>query len=249
MDAAAWDERYARTELVWGAPPNSTVVEQVFGLERRFPLGAFTPDEPRPEFPRVLDLGCGEGANAMWLATHGWQVDAVDFAQVGIDKGRTVASRLSRSVRNRIRWFCADVTDLDAVELTGPYELVLMAFLHLPAEQRRALLLHAVDMLTPEGVLVVLGNDTVNLTEGYGGEQDPALLFTPGDIVDELGAAGDRIRVRIADRVHRPTEERDAIDALVVATKPAPAEAETTPAELAGAAGELSGRPEVPHAP
>lgn len=243
MDAAAWDERYARTELVWGAPPNSTVVEQVFGLERRFPLGAFAPGEPRPEFPRVLDLGCGEGANAMWLATHGWQVDAVDFAQVGIDKGRTVASRLSRSVRNRIRWFCADVADLDAVELTGPYELVLISFLHLPAAERRALLLHAVELLTPEGVLLVLGHDTLNLTEGYGGEQDPALLFTPNDIVDELAAAGDDIRVRIADRVYRPTEERDAIDALVVATKPAPPEPAAALPESA------STLPELPAAP
>lgn len=230
MDAAAWDDQYARTELVWGAPPSSTVVEHVFGLERRFPMGAFAVGEPRPEFPRVLDLGCGEGANAMWLATHGWQVDAVDFSQVAIDKGRTVASRLSRSVRGRIRWLCADITDLDAVGLTGPYELVLMAYVHLPADQRRALLLRAVDMLTPEGVLIVLGHDQLNLTEGYGGEPDPALLFTANDLVNDLGPAQDRIRVRVADRVRRPTEHRDAIDALVVATKPAPAQEE--PAEL-----------------
>ncbi|MFI6871314.1 class I SAM-dependent methyltransferase [Nocardia sp. NPDC050406] len=225
MDATAWDELYARTELVWGAPPNSTVVEQVFGLERRFPGG-----EGKPELPRVLDLGCGEGANAMWLATHGWQVDAVDFAQVAIDKGRTVASRLSRSVRNRIRWFCADVTDLDAAGLTGPYELVLMAFVQLPARQRRKLLLRAADMLTEEGVLLVLGHDPRNLTEGYGGEQDPGLLFTPEDIVADLAAAGDAVRVRTAEHVRRPTEDRDAIDALVVATRPAPEPEE--PAEL-----------------
>ncbi|MBF6183232.1 class I SAM-dependent methyltransferase [Nocardia otitidiscaviarum] len=221
MDAAAWDEKYASTELVWGAPPSATVVEQVFGLERRFPPGG--PGEPRPELPRVLDLGCGEGANAMWLATHGWQVDAVDFAQVGIDKGRTVASRLSRSVRNRITWRYGDITDLDALGITGPYELVLLVYVHLPAEQRRSLLLRAVDMLSPEGVLLVLGHDTRNLTEGYGGESDPALLFTAEDIVADLSPAGDRIRVRMAERLQRPTEHRDAIDALVIATKPAPA--------------------------
>ncbi|MVU80114.1 methyltransferase domain-containing protein [Nocardia sp. ET3-3] len=222
MDAAEWDEHYAGTELVWGAPPNETVVEQVFGLERRLPVGGFGIGEPRPELPRALDLGCGEGRNALWLATHGWQVDAVDFSQTGIDKGRTVASRLSRSVRGRIHWVHANVTELDAADITGPYELILLAFVHLPADERRALLIHAVEMLSPEGTLLVIGNDTLNLTEGYGGEQDPALTFTPADILADLAPAEPDIRVRIADRVHRPTEDRDAIDALVVATKPAP---------------------------
>ncbi|WP_458688631.1 class I SAM-dependent methyltransferase [Nocardia tengchongensis] len=220
MDAAAWDEHYAATELVWGAPPNDTVVEQVFGLERRVPVGGFGIGEARPELPRVLDLGCGEGRNTLWLATHGWQVDAVDFSQTGIDKGRTVAARLSRSVRGRIRWVHADVTALDRAGITGPYELILVAFLHLPAADRRALLLRATEMLSPEGTLLVIGNDTLNLAEGYGGEQNPALTFTPADILADLAPAEPNIRVRIADRVHRPTEDRDAIDALVVATRP-----------------------------
>ncbi|MRH86556.1 methyltransferase domain-containing protein [Nocardia sp. SYP-A9097] len=224
MDAEAWDEHYAHTELVWGAPPNDTVVEQVFGLERRLPLTGAGVGEPRPELPRVLDLGCGEGRNALWLATHGWQVDAVDYSQVGIDKGRTVASRLSRSVRGRIHWHTADVTALDAAGLTGPYELVLMAYVHLPAAARRALLLRAAEMLSPGGTLLVLGHDSLNLTEGYGGEQDPELLFTANDIVADLGPAGEELTIRVADRIQRPTEERDAIDALVVATKPIPLE-------------------------
>ncbi|MBL1072989.1 class I SAM-dependent methyltransferase [Nocardia sp. 2] len=222
MDAAEWDEHYARTELVWGAPPNDTVVEQVFGLERKLPLGGFGVGEERPELPRALDLGCGEGRNALWLATHGWQVTAVDFAQTGIDKGRTVASRLSRSVRGRIHWQCADVTALDAAGITGPFELILLAHVHLPAQQRRALLLRAAEMLSPEGTLVVLGNDPLNTAEGYGGEQDPALTFTPDDIVADLGPALDELSIRTAGRVQRPTEDRDAIDALVVAYKPAP---------------------------
>ncbi|MBF6224814.1 class I SAM-dependent methyltransferase [Nocardia abscessus] len=223
MDAAEWDERYAQMELVWGAPPNNTVVEHVYGLERRATLQAATPEGEAPEFPRALDLACGEGRNTLWLATHGWQVHAVDYSQVGIDKGRTVASRLSRSVRNRITWQCADVTNLDEAGITGPFELVLMVFLHLPAEQRRALVRQAAGLLAPEGTLLVLGHDTTNITDGCGGPQDPAILFTPDDVVADLGplAAASRIRVRIADRVYRPTETGDAIDALVIATRPA----------------------------
>lgn len=222
MDATDWDERYAQTELVWGAPPNSTVVEHVYGLERRTPLQPDSPDGAPPELPRALDLACGEGRNALWLATHGWQVHAVDYSQVGVDKGRTVATRLSRSVRSRITWQCADVTDFAAAEITGPFELVLMVFLHLPAQQRRTVLRSAADLLVPDGTLLVLGHDTTNITEGYGGPQDPSVLFTPDDIVADLGpaAAANRVRVRLAERVHRPTEGRDAIDALVIATRP-----------------------------
>ncbi|WP_280387472.1 class I SAM-dependent methyltransferase [Nocardia wallacei] len=222
MDAADWDARYAQSELVWGAPPNGTVVEHVFGLERRIPLQPDAPGEAPPTMPRALDLACGEGRNALWLATHGWQVRAVDFSQVGIDKGRTVASRLSRSVRGRITWQCADVTDLDAAGITGPFELILLAYLHLPEQQRRALVRHAADLLSPGGTLLILGHDSTNLTEGHGGPQDPSILFTPNDVMADLAETGDRIRIRVADRILRPTEAGDAIDALVVAVRTVP---------------------------
>ncbi|MEV6277284.1 class I SAM-dependent methyltransferase [Nocardia sp. NPDC051832] len=222
MEAADWDARYAQSELVWGAPPNSTVVEHVYGLERAIILRPETPGGALPEHPRALDLACGEGRNTLWLATHGWQVDAIDYSQVGIDKGRTVATRLSRSVRSRISWHCADVTDLAGAGIAGPYELVLMVFLHLPAAQRREVVRRAANLLAPEGTLLVLGHDSSNLTEGYGGPQDPSILFTPEDIAADLGPAASHVRVRLADRVLRPTEGRDAIDALVVATRPLP---------------------------
>ncbi|RJO76793.1 class I SAM-dependent methyltransferase [Nocardia panacis] len=211
MDAAEWDTRYAQSELVWGAPPNSTVVEHVYGLNRR--------TQSPSELPRALDLACGEGRNSLWLATHGWQVHAVDFSQVGIDKGRTVAARLSRSVRARITWQCADVTDVVAAGVTGPYELILMVFLQLPQELRRATVRTAAALLAPEGTLLILGHDTTNLTDGFGGPQDRAVLFTPDDIRADLGPLSSRIAIQTADRVLRPTEGRDAIDALVIATR------------------------------
>ncbi|RDI63191.1 class I SAM-dependent methyltransferase [Nocardia pseudobrasiliensis] len=222
MDAAEWDARYAQSELVWGAPPNATVVEHVYGLDRRVTPQPDAPGEQPPALPRALDLACGEGRNAVWLATHGWQVRAIDFSQVAIDKGRTVASRLSRSVRGRIDWQCADVTDLAEADVSGPFELVLMVFLHLPAEQRRKVLAQAAERISPGGTLLVLGHDSLNLTEGHGGPQDPSILFTPDDVARDLAAAGEHMRVRTADRVLRATEGRDAIDALVIATRVVP---------------------------
>ena len=62
MDAGDWDARYAASELVWGAEPNRFVVEE------------FTAVAPG----RAVDLGAGEGRNALWLAERGWLVTAVD---------------------------------------------------------------------------------------------------------------------------------------------------------------------------
>ncbi len=71
MDASAWDARYAASDLVWSASPNRFVVEELAYV--------------RPG--RAVDLACGEGRNAIWLAQLGWQVTAVDFSQVALDKG------------------------------------------------------------------------------------------------------------------------------------------------------------------
>ena len=76
MDRHDWDARYAGEQLVWSAEPNRFLVAEVDGL----PPG------------RALDVACGEGRNAIWLAEHGWMVTAVDFSAVAIDKGRRLAA-------------------------------------------------------------------------------------------------------------------------------------------------------------
>src|SRR5689334_5266073 len=113
MDAAAWDERYAAADLVWSAEPNRFVAEELADL----PPG------------RALDLATGEGRNAIWLARRGWDVTGVDFSQVALDKGRRLAGDTV------VRWVCADATRW---EEPASYDLVLLAYLQLPAEGRRA---------------------------------------------------------------------------------------------------------------
>ena len=198
MDAAEWDARYATADLVWGAPPNATVVELVTALHPG----------------RALDLACGEGRNAIWLATRGWMVTAIDFSQVAIDKGRTVASRSPRSVRDRIEWVTADAT---TIEPDAEYTLILLAYLHLPADERRTVLRRAIRGLTEAGLLIVLGHDTTNIADGVGGPQDPSILFTPDDVVADID---DDLRILSAERRLRHIEAGTAIDALVVAAKP-----------------------------
>jgi len=206
MDASDWDRRYADADLIWGAPPNQFVVEMCWSLPPQ----------------RALDLACGEGRNAIWLAERGWEVTALDFSQVALDKGRTVASRATRSVRARITWRRADVVTEDLG--TATYDLIVIAYLHLPAEERRTVLRHAVDALAPRGLLVMVGHDTTNIAQGFGGPQDPEILYTPEDINSDITAAdlGGAMRVRLAEQRNRLTEAQDAIDALVVAEKAEP---------------------------
>ncbi|OUS97598.1 bifunctional 2-polyprenyl-6-hydroxyphenol methylase/3-demethylubiquinol 3-O-methyltransferase UbiG [Rhodococcus sp. NCIMB 12038] len=198
MDAAAWDERYSQSELVWGAPPNAVVVEQVTALPRG----------------RALDLACGEGRNSHWLATRGWEVTGLDYSAVALDKARRVAAEAPRSVRERLDYRVADVTESD---LGGEYDLVLMIYLHLAPEERLQVVNRAISALKPDGILMILGHDAVNLSQGVGGPQDIEILYTPDDLVAVLDG---RLSVDVAERRFRETEAGTAIDALVVAHRP-----------------------------
>ncbi|MDH6280467.1 class I SAM-dependent methyltransferase [Prescottella agglutinans] len=202
MDAQDWDSRYSQTDMVWGTPPNPVVVEFATSL----PPG------------RALDLACGEGRHALWLATRGWRTTGVDFSSVAIEKARRVATQAPRSVRDRLDYVVDDVTAPDALTDPSGYDLVLMIFVHLERTQRRELVSRIIDSLKPEGILMILGHDTVNLTEGIGGPPDPEILYTPEDLKDDLNG---RLDVTVAERRYRDVEGGTAIDALMVARRPA----------------------------
>jgi SAM-dependent methyltransferase len=200
MDREAWNQRYAEADLVWSAEANRFVVQEVSDL----PPG------------RALDLGAGEGRNAIWLAKRGWRVTAVDFSDIGLQKARRLAE--ARGVE--IDWTEADLRSYSPA--TGAFDLVVLLYIHLPAEERRALVGRAADAVAAGGTLLVVGHDRSNLEEGYGGPQDSAILFSPDDITDDL-AGIKNLRIVRADRVMRPVMtddgERHAIDALVRAER------------------------------
>ncbi len=197
MDAGEWDARYAATDLVWGREPNRFVVSEFAGL--------------RPG--RVLDLGCGEGRNAVWLAANGWQPTAVDFSPVAIDRGR----ELARAAGVEVDWVVADLTSYEPEP--GRYDAVLIAYLHLVPEERSRVLRRAVAALAPGGHLVVIGHDLINLTEGVGGPQVPEILYTPEQLVADLAG----LAIHRAERVRRPVQTDggtvDAIDTVVHARR------------------------------
>ncbi|MFB7618633.1 class I SAM-dependent methyltransferase [Kitasatospora sp. NPDC056181] len=209
MESRDWNERYAASELVWGHEPNRWVVREIAGLAPG----------------RALDLAAGEGRNGIWLAGRGWQVTGLDFSAVAVERAGRLTTRLPAEVAGRLTWRRDDARTF-AAPPTG-YDLVLVAYLQLPAADRRAALRRAAAALAPGGTLLVVGHDTTNLTEGVGGPQDPRVLFTPEDVLADLAGTG--LRTVRAERVRRPVAAEadhrapagedggrvEAIDALV----------------------------------
>lgn len=198
MEKDEWDQRYAGAELIWTAEPNRFVVEELAG--------------ERPG--RALDLGTGEGRNAIWLAEQGWQVTAVDFSQAGLAK----ASRLAGSRNVTVGWVQADLRDYQPAEAS--YDLVLLAYIHLAAAEFAGLLKTAATALAPGGTLLVIGHDVANLTEGYGGPQDPAVLHRADDIVAALPGLTIRRAGQARRLVHTGDGDKVAIDTVVRAHRP-----------------------------
>lgn len=198
MSKQTWDERYGTDELIWKAEPNRFLVEE---------LDALAPG-------RALDVACGEGRNALWLAAKGWQVTAVDFSEPALAKGRRIASERGLEVE----FVEADVVDW--LPPAGLFDAVVLMYLHLRSPERRQVLSHAQTALAPGGILLVVGHDISNLTQGTGGPQEAAVLYAPSDIATDLGG----LRIEKAERVTRLVEteagQRTAIDTLVRALRP-----------------------------
>lgn len=193
MDREEWDRRYEGSTLLWSAKPNRFLVAEVTGLAPG----------------RALDLACGEGRNAVWLARRGWRVTGVDFSEVAIEKARRLAS--ARKVE--VDWLVADLLRYQSPP--GAFELVILFYLQLPPAQRRQIVRAAGKALTPGGTFLLVAHDSRNLERGYGGPKDAAVLYTPEDVVADL----DGLEVERAELVERAVEtpegERVALDALV----------------------------------
>ena len=192
-----WNERYALGELLWTAEPNRRFAAEVAELAPG----------------RALDVACGEGRNAVWLAEQGWAVTAVDFSDVALAK----AERLAATRGVSVDWVLDDV--LGYRPPPRSFDLVAVLYLQLRVGELGIALGAAAAAVAPGGTLVVLGHDTTNLTDGYGGPKDAAVLFTPENVVPSLGDLVVERAEKVERTVTRDEGEAVAIDALVRARR------------------------------
>jgi SAM-dependent methyltransferase len=198
VDAREWDRRWLDKRLHAHGEASSVVLAALEGL----PPG------------RGLDLGCGSGRHAVWLAERGWRVTAVDFSAEALRQARERAAQLGVEVE----WIDDDLVTY--VPAKASFDLVLLAYLHVPAHERRAILAKAEAAVAGGGTLLLVGHDLTNIGTGAPGPTSPAVLYTPADIIPELP----ELKIERAERVRRPTKLEDgsaveAVDALVLARR------------------------------
>jgi thioredoxin reductase/2-polyprenyl-3-methyl-5-hydroxy-6-metoxy-1,4-benzoquinol methylase len=167
FDAAFWDTHYAAADSIWSGNPNPRLVSETSAL----PAGT------------ALDIGSGEGADAMWLASRGWRVTGVDISQVALDRAETAARRVDVAMAARISWEQHDLTEWAPV--SAAYDLVSAQFMHLPLAQREVLFRDLAAAVAPGGTLLIVGHDASDMGTGHRWDI-PGMFYGAQEIADTL---------------------------------------------------------------
>lgn len=163
-----WEDHYRQREQIWSGNPNPQLVSEAIGL---------TPGT-------ALDVGCGEGADAIWLAERGWRVTAVDISAIAIQRGVARAAELGTAVARRIDWFQGDLSQWSPG--AARYDLVSAQFLHLPKEPRETIFRRLAAAVAPRGTLLIVGHHPTDL-QTIPRPLPPEIFFTAADVVALLG--------------------------------------------------------------
>lgn len=166
-----WDDRFAGDDFAYGTEPNEFLVEAV-------PFLPTCGDRPG----RVVSLGEGEGRNAVFLASRGFAVTAIDGSAVGLAK----AGRLAEQRGATVELVHADLRDATFPEGVDAFVSI---FCHLPPDDRRAVHGRAWRALRPGGVFVIVAYRPEQIALGTGGPKDPKMLVSLGDVRDDLAGA------------------------------------------------------------
>ncbi|MBA3424562.1 MAG: class I SAM-dependent methyltransferase [Chloroflexi bacterium] len=166
---AFWDERYRSRSQLWSGEPNPHLVSQASEVSSG----------------TALDVGSGEGADAIWLAEQGWQVTAVDVSTVALRRGASRAAEVGADMARRIDWLHEDLLTWE-----GPkpdfYDLVSVQFMHLPKEPREALFRRLAASVAPGGTLLIVGHHPSDLQTTARRPPMPELFFTASEVAASL---------------------------------------------------------------
>ncbi|MCW2796698.1 methyltransferase domain-containing protein [Nocardioides sp.] len=183
-----WDARYAESDGIWSRNPNPRLVQHASDLATG----------------EALDVGCGEGTDAIWLAARGWNVTGLDLSQVALDRAAARAADLSPAVSGRLTWLRADLLTGDP--LPTDFDLVSVQFMHVPRELFDGLYRRLAATVRPGGSLLVVGHHPDDLASGARHHDVPDILFPPEQVTAVLDPA--EWDVKLADALVR-TMERD----------------------------------------
>lgn len=195
--ATTWNERYARATDLFGGEPNFLVSEELAGLSPR----------------RVLDMGCGQGRNALWLASRGHEVTGLDLSDVGISHARQLAAAAGLEIT-------FDVVDLvEDWQPQEPYDVVLLSYIQLPEQPRRVVHAKAIAALAPGGMVLVVAHHLDNLDHGVGGPPMPEALFTEDDLAADFADLDIERNEKVYRDVERDGVTKTAHDVVLRAVK------------------------------
>ncbi|MEO6826127.1 MAG: class I SAM-dependent methyltransferase [Microbacteriaceae bacterium] len=182
MNSEQWDARYrdARTNTdtgLWSTQAPRAITDVLSDL---------TPGT-------ALDIATGDGRTALWLAANGWVTTAVDFSAEALRTARERADAHGLEVN----WVRADLTSWRTADR---FDVVTVAYLHLPRADNTSVLRAAASWVAPNGELIVLGHDIQNLDTGAPGPRDPELLYTPELLRDAVSEYLDILQCRTVIR-------------------------------------------------
>ncbi|MHB1810736.1 MAG: class I SAM-dependent methyltransferase, partial [Solirubrobacteraceae bacterium] len=169
---AFWDRRYSEHAHVWSGNPNAQLVAY---------SGELDPG-------RALEVACGEGADAIWLARRGWSVTAIDVSPIALDKAGEHARQAGGQIAARIQWRELDLVADEPVKL-GEFELVTSHYLHLPPELRERVLERLAAAVAPGGRLLLVAHHPSDLQIPGLRPNLPELFHTAEELAAQLDPA------------------------------------------------------------
>jgi SAM-dependent methyltransferase len=184
-----WDERYRSADRLWSGQPNAQLVEQAADLK---------PGD-------ALDVGSGEGADAIWLAERGWTVTAADISAVALERAAGHAAARGAEIAERITWQREDLLTWDPGQ--ERFDLVSAQYMHLPSPLRESLQARLAGAVRPGGTLLIVGHHADDMHVNVGRPDAQRLFASAGELAETLDP--DRWQVLVADAVGRPATDLD----------------------------------------